>query len=109
MHRLFNTLPEDMHLTHIENIKAASRGHFFSPGATSFFKSRYPEMGLETADSFYFVTSEITPSDKKRRYTIRKLIKETGSVSSFSEFMEFATRDVALTRLYHNVVKGEAK
>ena len=46
MNKLFKNLPEGMKLTHIENIKSASRDYFFSKGANSFFKSRYPEIGL---------------------------------------------------------------
>ena len=69
----------------------SSQHHFFDPGATRFFKSRYPQTGIVKDNKAYFVTSEQFDYNSPRLYTIRVCDMTTGIVDSVSEFQQYQT------------------
>ena len=86
----------------MESVKRASedRGqHFFSPGATGFFNSRYSSYAYKVGDQAYFITSERFSSDMPRLYTIRVCNLTTGRINTVGEFQEYKTAREARSAL----------
>ena len=76
----------------IENVKRKHKGHFFSPDAMRFFKSKVYEIAVLHENKWLFGTSEKGP-DNVRRYTLRT-IDENGTIDTITmtEFGQFKTK-----------------
>lgn len=59
-----------------------------------FFKSILYDFCLEFPKEIYFLTSEKGPNNK-RLFTVRKIIKKSGSVEKVSEFQAYSTKNQA--------------
>ena len=69
--------------------------YFFSPGATRFFRSRYPNYAYRVGNRAYFVTSEQFDDHSPRLFTVRVCDMTTGEVDTVGEFQEYRTRYLA--------------
>lgn len=70
-----------------------SVGQFwFSDGAMKFFKTKIKSCII---DGQYFITSELGPHQTKRRYTVRSVDWDSGSIDSVSDFQAFSSYDAA--------------
>ncbi|GAB3843207.1 DUF7447 family protein [Hymenobacter jeollabukensis] len=75
-------------------IKAANHkhgGHFFSPGALRFFRSRVSEKVHQGPGGIYFVTSEQFDERSPRLYTVRRFCPTSRGVDTVGEFQQHAT------------------
>ena len=82
--------------TRIEYVKEVNRKNgffFFSPDTMRFFSSRVSQRAYIAGDHFYFLTSEHNKCDPRdyRKYTVRRMHRESGNIESLSEFQEFET------------------
>ncbi len=90
-----------MEIVDISYIKNRHYGHFFDKSACRFFASRLSRDAYLSDDGkqAYFVTSEqFTGSDghaQPRRYTVRKLNHDTGSIDTVGEFQQYASNNGA--------------
>ena len=75
----------------LNNIKKFHKGYWFTPDTMAFFNSKVYEGVVEMESGFYFISSEKNQG-MPRRYTVRHMSKETGNISSFSEFQQFRTK-----------------
>jgi hypothetical protein len=75
----------------ISEIQSKSRGHFFDPATTRFFKSRYPQTGIEHDNKVYFITSEQFDYKSARLYTIRYLDRLIGDIETYGQFQAYET------------------
>lgn len=82
-----------------------TRGHWFSPGAMSFFKTRLSEELYYSDSVIYFVTSEKGPDDV-RAYSLRSYDSETGALDTVGEFQAYATLARAKNAA-KNAIKGD--
>lgn len=80
----------------IEDLRKGHKGHFFDPDTMKFFKSRVHGTTYEGPGGTHFVTSEQTPSwgggAGRRRYSVRRVDPETGSIRKAGEFLGYKTR-----------------
>lgn len=70
----------------IKRLHQEKGGHFFSPGATRFFNSRYPRKVIKIGDEAYFITSERFNNESPRLYTIRVCGLKTGNIVDLGAF-----------------------
>lgn len=86
----------------MNDLERAYRGHWFSPGAMRFFKSRLGSEVLPVPDGWLFVSSERFDYNTPRLYTIRKM-DQYGEISEVGEFQEYTSSASArrvMRRLY---------
>ena len=76
--------------TDISDIKRAAKGHFFSKDAMRFFQSRVSDMVYQGLNKVYFVTSERSSYNSKRRYTVRVFDCVTKSIDTVGEFNQLS-------------------
>ena len=69
----------------------STQHHFFDPGATRFFRSRYPQTGIVKDNRAFFVTSEQFDYNAPRLYTVRMCDMATGIVETVGEFQQYET------------------
>ena len=84
------------------DLQYAHRGHWFSPGAMRFFKSRLGSEVLPVPDGWLFVSSERFDYNTPRLYTIRKM-DQFGEISEVGEFQQYTSSASArrvIRRLY---------
>lgn len=74
----------------IDEIKRRHRGHWFSKETMNFFKSKIETEGLEIGFSTYFITSEKSFAQEKRRFTIR-VQNQNGDICNESELAAFSS------------------
>jgi len=68
-------------------------GHyFFSPDTMRFFRSQVETSLLK---GNYFVTSELAPYDKKRKYTLREIDWDSGDINTIGKFYSHDSVDDA--------------
>jgi hypothetical protein len=81
-----------MKILNMSEIKSIANGHFFSKGATNFFKSRYAREGYENevTGMIFFVTSE-QHGTSPRLYTVRRLDRKIGNVCTIGTFQGYKT------------------
>jgi hypothetical protein len=79
-----------MEIVSINEIINMHRGHFFSKSALVFFKSRLPEVGYRKDDIIYFITSEKSPVQFQRLYSIR-VMDTKGNINTLGEFQGYKT------------------
>ena len=80
--------------------------YFFSPSSMKFFGSRVSDDATMINGKAYFVSSEqYSDGSRKspRRYTVRVMDMESGSVDTVGEFQEYSTRSDAYARLKYAV------
>ena len=86
----------------LENLRNAHSGHWFSPGAMRFFKSRLGSEVLPVPDGWLFTSSERFDYNTPRLYTIRKM-DQYGEISEVGEFQQYtssASARRAMRKLY---------
>lgn len=83
----------------MSEVERKARGHWFSQGAMSFFKSRLPQDAYLVDGVYYFVSSEKGPN-MPRLYTIRTMGND-GQVKTVGEFQAYTTKARALSALKH--------
>lgn len=86
----------------MNDLERAHRGHWFSPGAMRFFKSRLGSEVLPVPDGWLFTSSERFDYNTPRLYTIRKM-DQYGEISEVGEFQEYTSSASArrvMRRLY---------
>lgn len=76
------------------DLQYAHRGHWFSPGAMRFFKSRLGSEVLPVADGWLFTSSERFDDNTPRLYTIRKM-DQYGEISEVGEFQQYPSSAAA--------------
>ena len=79
---------------HYEN---KTKGHWFSPGAMGFFRSRLSQTLHYGARSIYFVSSEQGPSGV-RRFSVRRYDVESGSIDTVGDFQAYKSLSGAQAR-----------
>jgi len=90
----------------------STQPHFFSPGATRFFSSRYPQTGIVRNNKAYFITSEQFDYESPRLYTVRVCDMKTGIVDTVGEFQQYRTRaraQSAINRIIKDAIEQELK
>jgi hypothetical protein len=98
-------------LVSMDEIRARSRGHWFSPGTMRFFSSRVGDYGFSMGDGskVYFVSSERFVGSNgytaPRKYTVRVLDTD-GDVDTVGEFQAYASRSGAMAKA--RAMAGEA-
>ncbi len=82
---------------HYQRLKG-SNGHWFSPGAMSFFNSKIDDQVYCDNERFYFVSSEKGPNGI-RAYTVRTYDPNTGEIETHEDtsFQEFKTKQQVKT------------
>jgi hypothetical protein len=82
----------------IKKIKELHKGHFFDKATMTFFDSRLPQFGfMDSTGDILFITSEHLLSSRK--YTVRRLLKDNGSIDTEGTFQEFQSLNDAKKRL----------
>ena len=76
------------------DLQYAHRGHWFSPGAMRFFKSRLGSEVLPVPDGWLFTSSERFDYNTPRLYTIRKM-DQYGEISEVGEFQQYTSSAAA--------------
>jgi hypothetical protein len=93
--------------------KAAGRNrrignHWFEPEAMSFFSTKLIGVLRVCRDGHLFITSERTPRDRVRQYSVRLLAKD-GSVDTLGGFHAHVTRAAAERALKLHMTQGGGK
>ncbi len=83
----------------VMSLNAKKGMFFFSPDTLKFFNSRILGGELQGNNKNLFITSEKQPSFRGektfRRFSIRKVNKKSGDISTVGEFQQFATQKQA--------------
>lgn len=87
----------EQQFTGIEDVIRWHRGHWFSPSTLRFFRSKvYDRVWLHpTEQKVFFVSSEQRGNLTPRRYTVRVYDVATDSISTATEFGQYATKRAA--------------
>lgn len=86
---------------HIDDVKSKHNGHWFSPDAMRFFRSRVIDEVFCGTQNVYFVSSEQFDHNSPRLFTLRVFNPETKAIDTIGEFQGYATRTQALTAALH--------
>ena len=86
----------------MNDLERAHRGHWFSPGAMRFFKSRLGSEVLPVPDGWLFTSSERFDQNCDRMYTIRKMDQygDIDDVGGFQAFSSSAAARRVMRKLY---------
>jgi len=78
------------------------KGHWFDRDTLRFFKSRIGVHEWGADGHLYFVSSEKNSglyTDHARAYSVRKMDKDTGDISTVGQFQEHKTRSQAVSAM----------
>lgn len=81
---------ETVDIRDIERLNAQKGKHWFEADALRFFRSRYADSATIKDGGAYFTSSEKGPG-MSRRYSVRRMDMETGSVDSVGGFEAYDT------------------
>ena len=81
----------------IRDVKSKHRGHFFDKDAMRFFNSRLVDEVFPSLGKVYFVTSEKFDYNSPRKFSVRVLNLDTGSIDTVGDFHALESRTVALS------------
>jgi len=82
-------------------------GHFFDVEARRYFRSRVPDYAIRQDGYAYFVTSEKFDDATGRKWTIRFMCLECGTIDSIGEFQKYLTGKAARTALRSVLLNDE--
>lgn len=85
-----------MTIYEIEELNFSKGFHWFNVESMKMFKSKVYEETFDLGELVYFISSEVAPMDKVRKYTIRSISKETGRIGKVGGFMAFDSKSLAI-------------